>query len=616
MDRSRARCARFASIKPLTIAAFVLAVTASVPSVAQGQLTLDPIGGGYTSTSLQGYARVVMQHAAGPTVDILVVPAAYGTEPSISQNVHIASRRTGQIESACRAVLPEFPQFTGCSATLLIVFQRSDAYDEGNAAAFEDPQTDGGFFLGGDQDLFMETVVDTPFEQAMADAYQRGVVLGGTSAGAAVESRSMIWGFTDIGSQENELQEGSVLVWWGNSTNGERGLSFGSTRAVFDQHFYQMGRFGRLLNVIAQSDDHFGGTSPVGVGFDYGTGAPVADDADLHGLFGDSSVAIIDDETARATHEWQGPDRTLSSRNTLTHVIPPGDYGYDLVTRTPSVHGFPIPFVSPGPWASGLLDQPGGGPLILGGDVSGDFTGQVMTDFVSRAQASGRSLLLLVFAGYKSTGASNHDAQAYRKGVAAAGWGGKIHSLVYGQDELDQSLIDQAAGVLFVGGDQSYLAAPIADASFSSFVHAAVERAPIVMTDHAMTAAMGDRYSALPDPGSADLQGQAIDDFIAGDVPVEAGLGIVPGASFEPRLTVDYRWGRLYSVSMADPQTIVFGVCSGTAVVLEGSMPTVAGDLSVVAVDGRAATFETGTNGALAAFDVLMNTYAPGEGLT
>ena len=39
------------------------------------------------------------------------------------------------------------------------------------------------------------------------------------------------------------------------------------------------------------------------------------------------------------------------------------------------------------------------------------------------------------------------------------------------------------------------------------------------------------------------------------------------------------------------------------------------GTLSVVSVDGRAATFDIGTNGALAAFNVLVNTYATGDPL-
>jgi len=66
-------------------------------------------------------------------------------------------------------------------------------------------------------------------------------------------------------------------------------------------------------------------------------------------------------------------------------------------------------------------------------------------------------------------------------------------------------------------------------------------------------------------------------------------------------------------VAAAHTSTIVFGICDGTAVVLQGTSPTVSGDLSVVSVDGRAGTFDIGTNGALAAFNVLVNTYAPGD---
>jgi hypothetical protein len=42
----------------------------------------------------------------------------------------------------------------------------------------------------------------------------------------------------------------------------------------------------------------------------------------------------------------------------------------------------------------------------------------------------------------------------------------------------------------------------------------------------------------------------------------------------------------------------------------------VIGDLSVVSADGRAASFGTGTNGALAAFNVLLNAYAAGDPVT
>jgi len=79
---------------------------------------------------------------------------------------------------------------------------------------------------------------------------------------------------------------------------------------------------------------------------------------------------------------------------------------------------------------------------------------------------------------------------------------------------------------------------------------------------------------------------------------------------------VDYRWGRLYGLTRAHPDTIALGVSGNTAIELNGATATVIGGLSVVSADGRTARFATGTNGALAAFNVLLNTYAPGDAVT
>jgi hypothetical protein len=67
---------------------------------------------------------------------------------------------------------------------------------------------------------------------------------------------------------------------------------------------------------------------------------------------------------------------------------------------------------------------------------------------------------------------------------------------------------------------------------------------------------------------------------------------------------------------MARPDTIAFGIAGDTGLVLQGGGATVAGRLSVAALDGRSATFGVGTNGAIAAFNVLLDTYAPGDVVT
>jgi len=593
--------------------AALLVMTGS-STAATGAPTLAPVGGDYKADALQGFARIAAERATGPTVDILVVPSAYGTTPSIGQNTSLAQKRTDQIGAACNAVVGEFAGLTGCTARLVPIFTRDTAEDAATAAQFADPSLDGVFILGGDQDLAMEALAGTPTEQAMSAAYHRGVVFSGTSAGDAVESRNMIWGFTDTGSQDNELQQASVLVWWGDDNDLERGLSFGSTATILDQHFYQMGRFGRLLNVVAQSNDRFGGGGKVGVGVDLATGVRLTADTTLSDVWGASSASIIDGRTAGASLSWEGADQTLSARNVLTHVIPSGDFSYDVPTRTPISHRHAVPYHSPGPWPAGLLHAPGAGELLLGGDVSATPSGPALSRFVQRAKASGRSRIVEVFAGYASSG-TNNDIQTYRKAVATAGWSGPVSQFVYGQHTLTAADLAGAAGVLFVGGDQTLLAGPVGNAGFRSFVRAAVNTAPVVMTDHAMTAAMGSWYAAMPEPTRKTLETQAVDSFRTGAVKLHAGLGIVPGAAFEPRLTADYRWGRLYGLARAHPDTIVFGICQDTGIALDGGTATLVGDLSAVSLDARSATFASGGNGALAAFNVLVNTYAPGDHL-
>ena len=75
------------------------------------------------------------------------------------------------------------------------------------------PDLDGMYILGGDQTIAMRVVANTPFEERMANAFHLGAVVGGNSAGAAVESRDMINGFVGNNGPENGFQQGSVDLW-------------------------------------------------------------------------------------------------------------------------------------------------------------------------------------------------------------------------------------------------------------------------------------------------------------------------------------------------------------------------------------------------------------------
>lgn len=609
------RSGRFGTpIAMLALVAALLAVQGA-PAVAgttAPHRVLVPIGGDYSTRSIQSFLSTAAARASGPTLDVIVVPAAYGHGPSVHSNLALALGRRQQVEDACVTVLPRFPALTGCAVTLMKTFRRHAAFHRANIARFDDLSLDAAYFLGGIQRLAMHNLGGTPLEQAMGRAYDRGVVFGGTSAGDAVLSHTMIESFAHGYGADTELQRAAVLIDWSDSSDPtHRGLAFGSERAIFDEHYYQRGRFGRLINIVAQSGDHFGGAGLVGVGVDFRTVATVVDDQKVS-TFGKTSATVLDFGTAGATHTWVGPDQTLSARDVLTHLIAPGNQvRYDLASRTAWADGAPVPFVSPGPWPAGLLAAPGSGALILGGDVTGDFTGDAMGAFVSRAKASGGDRVVAVFAGYPGLGKARKDAALYRDGLAAAGWTGDVQTVLYGHEPLP--VLDRAAGVLLVGGDQSQLGTPLSDPRFTTFVQDAVAGAPAVMTDGGMTAAAGARYVANPDPTGLTRGDEGMADFRAGHNDVRKGLGLVPGANFEPALTRDYRWGRLYGLARADQRRIVFGICQGTALVLDATGPMVAGDRSIVSLDARTAMFLNGSNGAMSALNVVMDLFAPGD---
>jgi cyanophycinase len=101
----------------------------------------------------------------------------------------------------------------------------------------------GVFFSGGAQELIVDTLQPkgeaTAMLKAIRGVFERGGVVAGTSAGAAVMSRMM---FRD--AQDNmEILKGR----WREGREFDRGLGFVGPDLFVDQHFLKRGRIGRIL---------------------------------------------------------------------------------------------------------------------------------------------------------------------------------------------------------------------------------------------------------------------------------------------------------------------------------------------------------------------------------
>lgn len=151
----------------------------------------------------------------------------------------------------------------------------------------------GIWFPGGDQALLTAAIEGTATHRAIMERFRAGAVIGGTSAGAAVMSDSMITGnqyFPDLAAAVDTPAFQRI----GRHTMEiTRGLGF-VHNAIVDQHFLRRQRENRLFSVILERP------SLIGAGIDEGTALVVSPDG-MWSVVGRSSVLIIDARDASST---------------------------------------------------------------------------------------------------------------------------------------------------------------------------------------------------------------------------------------------------------------------------------------------------------------------------
>ena len=111
----------------------------------------------------------------------------------------------------------------------------------------------GYFFVGGEARRITEALLvegeDTPALATLRRRFEEGAVVAGTSAGAAALSEIMISGGSSV----------DTFLGGANAVSLEGGLGF-IGGMVFDPHFLERGRLGRLLGALVETSE------PLGVG--------------------------------------------------------------------------------------------------------------------------------------------------------------------------------------------------------------------------------------------------------------------------------------------------------------------------------------------------------------
>ncbi len=141
------------------------------------------------------------------------------------------------------------------------------------------------YMTGGDQNKFMQIVLNTPVHEAIMEAYRRGAVVAGTSAGAAVQSRKMITG--------NELKypeyTGNYRTIEAENIEISEGLGLLQT-AIIDQHFVWRMRMNRLIAAAIENPGE------LLIGIDESTAIVVSGDTAT--VTGNSQVVVLHNKNA------------------------------------------------------------------------------------------------------------------------------------------------------------------------------------------------------------------------------------------------------------------------------------------------------------------------------
>jgi cyanophycinase len=171
----------------------------------------------------------------------------------------------------------------------------------------------GIWFPGGDQSLLTAALGGSAVLRAIHERYDAGAVVGGTSAGAAVMSDSMITGNQYYPGLPTAVDSSSFTRIARRAIEIVPGLGF-VHNAIVDQHFIRRQRENRLISVVLERP------SLLGVGIDEGTALKVTPDGKWL-VLGKSAVMILDARRAR-TNAAHAP--VLGATDIRMSLLPAG----------------------------------------------------------------------------------------------------------------------------------------------------------------------------------------------------------------------------------------------------------------------------------------------------
>lgn len=259
----------------------------------QGQLVI--IGGAEDKEGDCKILREFVRCAGGTQARIAVLTAAT-SEP----------RESGEVYTRV------FERLGVEDVRVLNTIHREDANDLENLKIIE--EATAAFFTGGDQAYIIEYLKGTKLDTLLHQRQAEGMVIGGTSAGAAMMPDMMIV----EGDSETNPRMGAI----------EMGVGMAFLHSVvIDQHFAQRGRLGRLISALLQD--------PAILGFGIDEDTAVIVDGDELKVIGHGAVTVVDESEATYDNlDELHEDESMAVYGIKLHILPQG-FRFNLKTRKP-----------------------------------------------------------------------------------------------------------------------------------------------------------------------------------------------------------------------------------------------------------------------------------------
>ncbi len=235
----------------------------ALPSHASHPGLLIAIGGAEDKTRERIILRYFLEVAGGPDANLVVLATA--------SEVPETGDRYADLFLALRAENVE----------VLKIETRQDAVEAGPEAHDLLEYATGLFITGGSQLKLSSALGGTEIAATIRRRHAAGMVVAGTSAGAALLSEHMI----ALGESGSTPRRRLVHL--------AKGLGL-APDLIIDQHFRRRDRLGRLLTALSYNP------SPLGVGIDEDTAAIIGGDGELT-VLGAGAVMVVDASGLRFT---------------------------------------------------------------------------------------------------------------------------------------------------------------------------------------------------------------------------------------------------------------------------------------------------------------------------